>query len=474
MNCPKCDAPLLINNYCSKCGVKADYYNKAYNTSNYYYNKALDKAIIRDLTGAVIDLKLSVKYNKKNIQARNLLGLVFFEMGEVSEALSQWVISYNYQEKDNIAKKYIDTVQSNPTKLDTINQTIKKYNQALQHVSQQNYDLALIQLKKVLSLSPNFVNGYLVLGLLYMKNDQNDKAKKAFKRVLRIDANNTLAIKYMRELGNRPKVELNADNNSKEVENAKETNDKTYIRQQRKIITREEFSSPMPISSYKESSFNKYTFAYLLIGLAIGIVVMWVLFIPQNTRKIEDKYKQMKINYNDEISRKNAAIDNLQKENDSLTSSNEDINSQLAEYTGKSQKSTMYEALMTATMAYINGDKVAAAQGVKDLNKDELSSDIAKNLYDKIQTDCKEPASNSLFTEGYNYYSNYNWEQALTSLLAAYEINDQNVDALYFVGRTYHQLGDYENAKKYYQLLIDNFPDSARVANAQAFLNECQ
>ena len=38
-------------------------------------------------------MKRSLKFNKLNIQARNLLGLVYFETGEAVAALSEWVIS---------------------------------------------------------------------------------------------------------------------------------------------------------------------------------------------------------------------------------------------------------------------------------------------------------------------------------------------------------------------------------------------
>ena len=61
----------------------------------------------RDLTGAAESLKTSVMIHKNNIEARNLLGLVYCEMGEVVEALSQWVISKNLQPDNNPAGSYI-------------------------------------------------------------------------------------------------------------------------------------------------------------------------------------------------------------------------------------------------------------------------------------------------------------------------------------------------------------------------------
>ena len=122
--------------------------------SNRYYNDGLEKANVRDLSGAIISLKQSLKLNKNNMNARNLLGLVYYETGEAVAALGEWVISKNLKNNKNIADDYIRMVQSNPTKLDAMNQTIKKYNQALAYCYQDSLDLAVIQLKKVLSINP--------------------------------------------------------------------------------------------------------------------------------------------------------------------------------------------------------------------------------------------------------------------------------------------------------------------------------
>ena len=206
MECLNCGAPVLENGHCSDCGMNYKLLAKAYNTSNYYYNLGLDRASVRDLTGAIDALNLALKYNKQNINARNLLGLIYYEMGETVLGLTHWVVSSNYfPEEGNIARRYIKEVQADPAKLEESNQLAKQFNQALIHAKQGTKDLAFIQLKRILSNYPHFVKGYLLLALLYMENGNPDKAKKALKRVLRIDKNNTLAVKYLSEMGVAPR-----------------------------------------------------------------------------------------------------------------------------------------------------------------------------------------------------------------------------------------------------------------------------
>ena len=79
--------------------------------ANSYYNLGLEKAKLRDLSGAAQSLKDSLHFNKYQTDARNLLGLIYYESGEVSDALVQWVISLNLQPEKNLADHYLDEIQ---------------------------------------------------------------------------------------------------------------------------------------------------------------------------------------------------------------------------------------------------------------------------------------------------------------------------------------------------------------------------
>ena len=94
-----------------------DYLQKIQYAANSYYNRGLEKARERDLSGAAESLKRALHFNKYHTDARNLLGLIFYEMGETSDALIQWVISINLQPDDNLADYYLDEVQRKPGKL---------------------------------------------------------------------------------------------------------------------------------------------------------------------------------------------------------------------------------------------------------------------------------------------------------------------------------------------------------------------
>ena len=99
--------------------------------ANSYYNRGLEMAKERNLSGAARFLKRALQFNKYHTDARNLLGLIFYEMGETSDALIQWVISINLQPDGNRADYYLDEVQRKPGQLEIASQMVKKFNQAL-------------------------------------------------------------------------------------------------------------------------------------------------------------------------------------------------------------------------------------------------------------------------------------------------------------------------------------------------------
>ena len=163
MRCYKCNSVLSDNDYCLKCGADVSIYKVVVKGSNAYYNLGLEKAQVRDLTGAITALRTSLKINKANIKAKNLLGLIYFEMGEIALALKEWVISVNLKPDKNVATVYIRKVKSNQNKLEIYNQATKKYNFGLDKNKKGVDDVDLILLNKVLSINSKLNKALLLL-----------------------------------------------------------------------------------------------------------------------------------------------------------------------------------------------------------------------------------------------------------------------------------------------------------------------
>ena len=125
------------------------------------------------------------------------LGLIYYENGEVADALVQWVISLNLQPENNLADHYLDEIQRKPGQLETESQNVKTFNQALWHAQNGSDDLAILQLARVVAAKPHFVKAHLLLALLYMRREDYNKAGRSLFKILQIDKSNPKALYYM-------------------------------------------------------------------------------------------------------------------------------------------------------------------------------------------------------------------------------------------------------------------------------------
>ena len=155
--------------------------------ANSYYNLGLEKAKMRDLSGAAQALKDSLHFDKYQTDARNLLGLIYYESGEVSDALVQWVISLSLQPENNLADHYLDEIQRKPGQLEVESANVRTYNQALMHAKSGSDDLAILQLARVVEAKPHFIKAHLLLAVLYLAREDYRKAGRSLYKILQID-----------------------------------------------------------------------------------------------------------------------------------------------------------------------------------------------------------------------------------------------------------------------------------------------
>lgn len=449
MKCFNCGADLKDSEYCSQCGADVKLYSRMLKLSNAYYNEGLEKAKVRDLSGAVLALRESLKINKKNTNARNLLGLVYYEMGMAVEALTQWIISRSFQSSKNIADEYIESIQNNPARLDTVNTSLRKYNQALVYCQQGSYDLAIIQLKKVLSVNGKLLDAHLLLALLYMKVENYARARNEIKKVLAVDCNNTQALRYLKELNRE---------NDKDQPKEEEKN-KDYI-----AYTRDNETIIQPVGVKDNSGFH--AILNVVIGLVIGVAVMGLLIMPALQSKKSGELNKAVAQYSDQVDAKSATLDSLKQENESLKQQAEEATKAASD---AADKVSSYEELLKAYASYSAGDSAAALQELEAINQDTLSDD-AKTLYSSVFSEVGVTAVNDLYKTGYAAYEKGDYDTAIADLGKCYELDNTQGDALYFLARSYHKSGDTENAKIYYQKVIEEFPNTRKATDAEGLM----
>lgn len=454
--CPKCARPLDVNSYCSHCDLSVSVYNRIKDMSKILYNQGLQKAKVRDLSASIDLLNRSVRLNKHNTDARNLLGLIYFEIGETVSALQHWVISKNLKPQDNEAVYFLNQVQDNQSYLDKLNTAIKKYNQALGYINQDSVDLAIIQLKKVTSLNPKYVKAYALLSLCYIKDGHIDKAKKVLFKIQAIDKSNYVARKYLDRL-------------------------------EQQAVTSEHFrdesAKESPIRSFRPSPLNTkvsnamFQFIAMAIGIAIGLAIMSFMVMPGRIDQKNTQINEMTAELiqseetidtlEDEVNRLEAELTNSEALGEAATKASQNKEKQLKE---------TVKVLNAMNSLVVQELEREAADTLYLVDATVLSADV-NAIYESLTSVVYPTIAQSTHNSGYNAYSTNRLEEAIELLTTSYKFAkdaDYSSRTLYFLARSYQKLGQTDQALPLFKSVVTEYPESSYADDAQYFIGQLE
>ncbi len=458
MECLRCGAALGREDYCPSCHGDMKIYKKIIYASNRCFNEGLERAKVRDLSGAAESLQKSLRFNKMNHQARNLLGLVYFEMGETVDAIDEWVIARSLMPENQQAEQYLSAVQSNSNKLDALNQTIKKYNLALQYCRQDSKDLAIIQLKKLLGQNPRLLKGHQLLALLYMEEGNYEQARRSLQNAERIDTHNLITIRYQQELGEVLKdaaPEKKKGRKGKEEPVAYRSGNETIIR---------------PVNTREYSALG--TIFNIIIGGVLGVLIAWFLIVPSMQQNAASDVNQAVRTANDTISTKNQTIKTLETQIEELKGQ---INEKEEAESSSQGVLAVYEQLLTAYDAFSKEDVEGAGAALATVDASVLSGK-ASEIYQGLNLKVNDQYVVTLYQQGEEAYQARNYEEAVEKLLKVVEVDETYNDgyAVYYLAQSYRRLEQNDQAAVYYQKVIDQVPGSQRASQAEEFLQSQQ
>lgn len=457
MKCPTCGYKLNAEANCPICGVNVYAKRKTLNMSVSLYNKALEQVKISDFSGAQSSLIKCVCLDKTNIEARNLLGLVYYETGRIADALKQWIISAGFKPEKNKANDYMAIYQKEARTSEMLEDCIKLYNEALVFIKQQSFDMAIIRLKKATETNAKFVDALNLLALCYMKEKKNSSALEAVNAVLKHDIYNPTALSYFRIL----------------------CPDKARPDMKRKVEPKDQEANPGMISlggkAVKQNNSGVGSVIGFIVGAVVVALVAFVLILPASIGakndeidNLEKNLAELQANYEELQTKSNEITEELQKENDSLKAAN-------AEYSTKVDLQSRIEAVQKAQEYYSQGNAVDAAKLVINLDTTDFTDDLLKQFND-IKAKSIPDAADSLYNLGKAAYDKKNLEEAkgyLTQCITfAADSPSVKYNAIYQLGRIALDEGDKEKAKEYLTEVVNNHPSDTYKGNAQHFLDK--
>lgn len=458
MKCPNCGFEFFEGFHCPDCGVDVYVFRKARSASIRLYNEALGLAEEKDLSGAAANLEQSLLFDKNNVQARNLLGLIYCETGRIGDALKHWIISTSILPEGNAASGYIDYLQKNGREMEKCNDAIRMYNQAINYLKQGSDDLAIIQLKKSIDNNPDFLDAYNLMTLCCIEDKNIKRAQHFNDIVLRRDIRNPIALHYAQLIGNSP-----APSPLKKQEKAKS------------VVSVKKTDSNPPIPRYKRkektnSVLEKRDLLAFLAGIAAAAIVILVLIVPALNESKNTKIKELETaveNYAGETNMTPEEVLEMRTELTKLQEENKLLRSE-------ENKQANLELLETAVAQMTDGDYEACVSTLDSIDTVSFNEeDLSK--YNSVKTTAYPKAADAYYTKGKSQFLSNNFTEAKTYLETAlnYTSNENFVDdAIYYLAKIAEEDGDNDTAKKYYNRIISEFPESNQISNVRNALEQ--
>ncbi len=347
---------------------------------------------------------------------------------------------------------------------DYIRNSIILYNKALESLRMNSEDIAIIELKKAVSMNPNFYEAINLLGLCYIETNEHNKAENLFQRVTSAEGNGINAYRYLSFLRNslvRP-LDLNQDvsNITIDGENTKKPDDKD-----RGMDKALKFLLRNRTISGKKINILKYAIGFFAGFMALAILLLAGVF----GGGVAD------LTVNDEL------VGSLQQKIELLESQNkklgDDFNAQkkllddantAVDYLRLTNRIFEVQDLLTAKKYEAAGELLLLLNNIN-------FADYELNAYNRLKASVYPLAAEAAHETGYNLYKNEKFSDALKKLerVKVYYKDYKNLDAVdYYIGKCYTALGDIKNAIAAYNRVISQFPNSTFARYSRTRINE--
>ncbi|MGM0603811.1 MAG: tetratricopeptide repeat protein [Bacillota bacterium] len=165
--------------------------------SKHHYQRTMNLMMDNNITEAIRELKLSLKFNPRHTASLNMLGFCYYLKCRFDRAEEVWKKSISIKKDYNEADEYLNLLED-----EEFSQMRRRYKEML--FSDDKKAAKKIKfLKKVIKEHDDLIEPYIVLGLTYMQKKRYKKALKYFNQAYERDKGNANIQKYIIESENK-------------------------------------------------------------------------------------------------------------------------------------------------------------------------------------------------------------------------------------------------------------------------------
>lgn len=377
-------------------------------------------------------------------------------------------------ELNNFKPINLETIVQEGEKLsDNIRNSIFMYNKAIESLRNGSEDIAIIELKKAVSMNPNFNEALNLLGLSYSYAGEKEKAAETFARVISSEPNSVYALNFMQRSGiaeAMPSTIKSKQQKKPLQDQPGEPLKRIRNKKPEKPEKTEKTVTPLIFDTNKKKRML-LTAVKIGAGLIVGALLSLIIIYPALDKPEvmppppqEDNTEELLNEAKAEFDRKYAE---LEKKYEVSQKDRENAVKQADYYKAAIR---LYEI-----EAMVGRKEYESAADMLLLMKTVEFKDDEKAKFDSLYEKTMPLAAKSAYDTGYKLYNQKKYQESLKSFekIRMYDPKYSKMDAaLYYMGRSNQLLHDSRSALALFQELVEGYPESWYTRNAKVRINE--
>jgi len=396
------------------------------NKNNAHYKDAMNSIKNNNVSDAIDELKLCLKFNSKSVSALNLLGLAYYLKCRFDKAEKTWLKSLSIQKDDNKARDYLELI----TKKD-FKEIRKEYKNILfNDETDQNNKIKF--LKRLIEKHDELIEPYVILGLLYKKEENYEEALEYFYQAYDLDSGNENIKNYIMQCEKE-------DKNSSAFNLKSQTN--------------------------KKSALIAGIIAVLLFGLFLNLSGLSPLqWIENNVQEFEVARSENDSNGSDlqnnseseANSNNNLSVQNPDNEKNNKAENNDAKNNE----TGNNETENISSDILGSLdlMQYQNDQPFLSLENIQKLREKEEEEEL-----EEASTFLEEGTEQQLFNLALDYFAREDYQNAADIFKSIYNLSETDYlkrESLFLLARSYEKMDNYQSAEHFYRIYINEYQES--------------
>ena len=303
---------------------------------------------------------------------------------------------------------------------------------------------------------PTFLKAYQLLALIYIQTNQNTKARQILIEAKKLDTTNELTLTYLQEVTKqRGGYGKNAEKSFRKPKSATveySLGNETIIQPKRSKI---------------RDMAQQLAFANILIGMVLGAALIWFLVAPAVNQNRSEKLNNQMRAYSEQINTLEAQVSAQTRTLDQYRTAGDEAQKAVDQAKATSDS---YEKLLQVSSQSRSGEYsyTDMADALLEITRDSLG-DSGKEMYDTLSDSIFPTACKRRYAAGVDSLESEDYDQAIEYLTKVVKMDESYNDgqAIYRLAQAYQGKGDTENAKTWYQKMVDTYNNSRYIEDAK-------